>query len=167
MDRAKRISSINSLIVYLYISEHQSNKQKLSKTVFFSSSYTSYSDSLTYSDGSLTDSSDFDLLLATPQRTNQNRPEAQAKTTEEEKDEEPVECARQNLDSGVNELELITEAEALEIPEKAENMVSKRELLKVCCFFGNQALEFRSLLCFTVIILFASQDAFLENQISA
>ena len=137
--------------------------QKL-KLSFFSSSYTSYSDSLTYSDGSLTDSSDFDLLLATPQRT--NRPEAQAKTTEEEKDEEPVECARQNLDSGVNDLELITEAEALEIPEKAENMVSKRELLKVCCFFGNQALEFRSLLCFTVIILFA-QDAFLKNQISA
>ncbi|CAG5087022.1 Oidioi.mRNA.OKI2018_I69.PAR.g11438.t1.cds [Oikopleura dioica] len=52
---------------------------------FTSSSYTSYSDSLTYSDGSLTDSSDFDLLLATPQRTSQNRPEAQAKTTEEEK----------------------------------------------------------------------------------
>ena len=146
MDRAKRISSFSSLIVYFYSPQKPKSYKVIFKLSFFSSSYTSYSDSLTYSDGSLTDSSDFDLLLATPQRT--NRPEAQAKTTEEEKDEEPVECARQNLDSGVNDLELITEAEALEIPEKAENMVSKRELLKVCCFFGNQALEFRSLLCF-------------------
>ena len=130
------------------------------KIYFFSSSYTSYSDSLTYSDGSLTDSSDFDLLLATPDRA--VRPEQSARNNQEEnkQDEEPVECARQLLDASSNDLELITEAEALEIPEKSlksENMVSKRELLKVCCSsldFGNQALEFRPSLCSTVNTLF-------------
>ncbi|CBY42121.1 unnamed protein product [Oikopleura dioica] len=131
---------------------------------FTSSSYTSYSDSLTYSDGSLTDSSDFDLLLATPDRAERSEQSARVKENnpqENKQDEEPVECARQFLDTSSNDLELTTEAEALEIPEKSlksENMVSKRELLKVCCSlldFGNQALELRPPLCCTVNILFA------------
>ena len=51
------------------------------------------------------------------------------KIEENKQDEEPVECARQLLDSSSNDLELIAEADALEIPEtslKSENMVSKR-----------------------------------------
>lgn len=95
---------------------------------FTSSSYTSYSDSFTYSDGSLTDSSDFDLLLATPDRATRPVQSTVAKENnpeENKQDEEPVECARQFMDTSSNDLELITEAEALEIPAKSlksENM---------------------------------------------
>lgn len=118
---------------------------------------------MTYSDGSLTDSSDFDLLLATPDRATRPVQSTAAKENnpeEKKQDEEPVECARQFMDTSSNDLELITEAEALEIPAKSlksENMVSKRELLNVCCSlldFGNQALEYRTPFFSTVNILF-------------